>query len=123
MKIKRFLKWYYIPRRSCSSRSRSSCPHGRGRDAALEWLLPPLFGWPQITLLAGVGLLVLCRILFGGFGSGGGRHPKDMTPEERERFRRRMRERFRDSPGEGQETTYLGPDGPDKAEVKTDRNH
>jgi hypothetical protein len=36
---------------------------------------------------------------------------------------RRMRERFRDSPGEGQETTSLGPDGPDKAEVKTDRNH
>ena len=50
-----------------------------------NWLLPPLFGWPQITRWQALGLLVLCRILFGGFGSGGGRHPKDMTPEERGR--------------------------------------
>jgi hypothetical protein len=70
-----------------------------GEVVMLLWnvLLPPLFGWPQITLWQALGLLVLCRILFGGFGSGGGRHPKDMTPEERERFRRRMRERFRES--------------------------
>jgi hypothetical protein len=57
-----------------------------------NWLLPPLFGWPQITLLQGFGLLALCRILFGGFGgAGGGGHSKYMTPEERERFRKRMR--------------------------------
>jgi hypothetical protein len=61
-----------------------------------NWLLPPLFGWPSITLLQGFGLLVLCRILFGGFGGGGGggRHSKHMTPEDRERFRQRMRDRF-----------------------------
>jgi hypothetical protein len=39
--------------------------------------------------LQGFGLLALCRILFGGFGGGG--HSKHMTPEERERFRKRMR--------------------------------
>jgi hypothetical protein len=60
-----------------------------------NWLLPPLFGWPQITLLQGFGLLVLCRILFGGFGGGsGGDHSKHMTPKDRERFRERMRDRF-----------------------------
>lgn len=45
-----------------------------------------------------LGLLVLCRVLFGGFrGYGGwhghrfGRHWHSMTPEEREQFRRGMR--------------------------------
>ncbi len=66
-----------------------------------NWLLPPLFGWPRITLLQGFGLLALCRILFGGFGRGGG-HSKNMTPEDRERFRQRMGERFCRSSGESQ---------------------
>ena len=61
-----------------------------------NWLLPRLFGFPEITLLQGFGLLVLCRMLFGGFGGGGGRgdHSKHMTAEERERFRARMRDRY-----------------------------
>lgn len=72
-----------------------------------NWLLPPLFGWPQIGFWQALGLLALCRILFGGFGSHGSgrsrlRHRIEermverweaMTPEERERFRQRMRER------------------------------
>ena len=33
-----------------------------------NWLLPPLFGWHQITFWQALGLLALCRILFGGFG-------------------------------------------------------
>src|SRR5579864_1699235 len=33
-----------------------------------NWLLPPLFGWHQITFWEALGLLLLCRILFGGFG-------------------------------------------------------
>jgi hypothetical protein len=69
-----------------------------------NWLLPPLFGWRQLTFWQALGLLALCRILFGGFGghrSGrpgfrnrmrGGCEPR--TPEEREQFRQRMRERF-----------------------------
>ena len=61
-----------------------------------NWLLPPLFGWHQITFWQALGMLVLCRILFGGFG-GHGRSRSNgrgrMTPEERERFRQRMRER------------------------------
>ena len=68
-----------------------------------NWLLPPLFGWRQITFWQALGLLALCRILFGGFGfHGSGRSSfrrrmaerwERMTPEERERFRQGMRGR------------------------------
>src|SRR4029077_8414068 len=33
-----------------------------------NWVLPPLFGWRQITFWQALGMLALCRILFGGFG-------------------------------------------------------
>ena len=60
-----------------------------------NWLLPPLFGWRDITVWQGFGLLALCRILFGGFGGGSGRDKSNgMSVQDRERFRRRMRERF-----------------------------
>jgi hypothetical protein len=66
-----------------------------------NWLLPPLFGWRMITFWQAVGILALCRILFGGWGShGSGRsnfrrrmaeRRERMTPEEREKFRQAMR--------------------------------
>jgi|SRR4051812_44134066 hypothetical protein len=62
-----------------------------------NWLLPSLFGWPRITIWQGFGLLALCRILFGGFGKGGGGGgytPGKMTRKERERFQQRLRERM-----------------------------
>ena len=65
-------------------------------------LLPPLFGFPQISFWQALGVLALSRILFGGFGLGGGsghhyrRRWEAMTPEERERIRERMRSRVRD---------------------------
>jgi hypothetical protein len=68
-----------------------------------NWLLPSLFGWRQITFWQAIGLLALCRILFGGFGlRGSGRSNfrrrmaerwEHMTPEERERFRQGLRDR------------------------------
>jgi hypothetical protein len=68
-----------------------------------NWLLPPLFGWRAITFWQALGLLVLCRMLFGGWGLHGSRRSRwrhrmaerwdGMTPEERERLRQRMRER------------------------------
>jgi hypothetical protein len=36
-----------------------------------NWLLPPLFGWRQITFWQALGILVLCRVLFGGLGRHG----------------------------------------------------
>ena len=81
-----------------------------------NWLAPALFGLRLITFWQAIGLLALCRILFGGFGLGGGGHRsgsrrrmegrirervreriderwEQMTPEERERFREGTRGR------------------------------
>ncbi|SRR6266508_5357976 len=57
-----------------------------------NWLVPPLFGWREVTFWQALGLLALCRILFGGHVSRS--NSRRRTPEERERFRQAMRERF-----------------------------
>jgi hypothetical protein len=89
-----------------------------------NWLLPPLFGWPKISFWQALALLALCRILVGGFGLGSGsrsaprRRIADrvaeriadrvgerwdrMSPEERERFRQRLRERCGFDPAGGE---------------------
>jgi hypothetical protein len=86
-----------------------------------NWLLPPLFGWREISFWQGLGLLALCRILFGGWRFHGGGPRMDlrrrmsermadrmaarwdaMTPEERERFRQRVRDRFGFGPPAGE---------------------
>jgi hypothetical protein len=65
-------------------------------------LLPPLFGWHLITFWQALGLLVLSKIFFAGFHprGGGGRNRwnrgmkerwDNMTPEERDKFRKGMR--------------------------------
>jgi len=66
-----------------------------------NWLVPPIFGWHVISFWQAVGLLVLRKILFGGFRGGPGRHWRHrmserwegMSPEEREKFREGMRGR------------------------------
>ena len=95
MSVKRFLKWYYVIPIALVALPLFFALVGEIVKLLWNALLPPLFGWRPITLWQGLGLLILCRILFGGFGSGGGggRRSKPMTPEERELFRRRMRER------------------------------
>ena len=67
-------------------------------------LMPPIFGLKAIHFWQAVGLLVLGRLLFGGFhrGHGHGFHRRHhmirrwegMTPEEREKFRQGFRGRF-----------------------------
>ena len=102
MSMKRFLKWYYVVPLAIVAAPFLIALFilvGGGIVMLLwNWLLPPLFGWPQLTLLQAFGLLVLCRILFGGFGKGGGgggpQHYKYKSPEDKERFRQRMRDRF-----------------------------
>jgi len=87
-----------------------------------NWLLPPIFGWREITFWQAIGLLALCRILFGGFGghgpsrSGMRRRMADrmdarmaerwerMTPEEREQFRQGMRGRCGFGPSTSEST-------------------
>ncbi len=74
-------------------------------------LVPELFHGPAIGFCQAVGLLILSRILFGGFkGRGCGRHCgagrwrggwkkrfeeklSNLTPEEREKFRKHMSDR------------------------------
>ena len=82
-----------------------------------NWLVPALFGLRTITFWEGLGLLVLCRILFGGHGMFGRGHSnmrsrirermaekwERMTPEEREKARERY-------------AKYCGPFEPPKAE-------
>ena len=62
-----------------------------------NWLAPTLFGLRLITFWQAIGLLALCRILFGGFGLGGGGHRNSRRRMEgriRERVRERMAERW-----------------------------
>ncbi len=70
-----------------------------------NWLMPALFGLPAISFGQAIGLLALSWVLFGGWrGFGGHRHYagrrwrgrmmerwEQMTPEEREKFRERVR--------------------------------
>ena len=66
-----------------------------------NWLTPALFGWHAITFWQALGILVLSKLLFGGFRGRPGwrshsRHRmmerwEQMTPEEREKFRQGMR--------------------------------
>jgi hypothetical protein len=90
-----------------------------------NWVAPPLFGLPLLGFWQALALLALCRILFGGFGLHGsgprqyrfsmgermaGRMAdrmadrfaerwQNMSPEERERFRQRVRDRCGFDPG------------------------
>ena len=65
-------------------------------------LMPLIFGFRVITFWQAVGLMVLGRLLFGGFRPRPGGMPwrrkmmerwEKMTPEEREKFREGMRHR------------------------------
>jgi hypothetical protein len=73
-----------------------------------NWLLPVMFGLATINFWQALGLLVLCRILFGSFGgrhglNRHGMHGRDhirkkwmkMTPEQRKEFVNKRREHFR----------------------------
>jgi hypothetical protein len=65
-----------------------------------NWLAPAVFGLHTITFWQGLGMLILSKILFGGFRGrpGNGAHWRyrmndrwqQMTPEEREKFRQGM---------------------------------
>lgn len=87
--------------------------------AVLSWvvmglwnaLIPSLFHGPQLQFGQALGLLILSRILFGGFRGRGGwhghwrermwrRHWESMTPQEREHLRARFKHRCGWDPGE-----------------------
>ena len=69
-----------------------------------NWLVPQLFNGAEIGFWQALGLFLLARILFGGWGGKcrGGAQWKSryiekfsaMSPEERERFKKRMTEKW-----------------------------
>lgn len=74
-----------------------------------NWLVPELFAGPVINFWQALGLLVLTKILFWSFGKGGvyrrHRHAgpwgyywsqkwSGMSPEDRERFKQKMNEKW-----------------------------
>ncbi|MFT4094089.1 MAG: hypothetical protein QM640_10645 [Niabella sp.] len=77
-----------------------------GAIVMLLWnaILPPVLHVNTISYWQAVGILVLCKILFGGFRGGPGREKfermqnfrekiKNMSPEERERFKEEWKRR------------------------------
>lgn len=73
-----------------------------------NYLIPSLFHGPEINFWQALGLLLLSKILLGGiggkrWGNHGGMQWKhryyeklsEMSPEDRERFKARMREKWR----------------------------
>lgn len=70
-----------------------------------NWLIPVLFAGPVITFWQAIGLLLLSKLLFWSVGKGGHSHKgpwrpywkgkwDSMNPEERERLKRRMKEKW-----------------------------
>ena len=73
-------------------------------------LMPAIFGLRAISFWQALGLLLLSRVLFGRFDGWGSRMRKsrfvrgwkDLTPEERQRFRHAMKSRCTGNFGEGE---------------------
>lgn len=69
-----------------------------------NWLVPTLFTGPVITFWQALGLLALSKILFWSFGGRRSSSPNwkpylkakwnTMTPEDRERFKQKMKEKW-----------------------------
>lgn len=80
-----------------------------GSIVMLLWnaLMPAIFHLPVISFWQAVGLLLLSKLLFGGFRGGGGWRDRgqwknrmqqrwmNMTPEEREKFKQEWKDRCR----------------------------
>jgi hypothetical protein len=70
-----------------------------------NWLMPALFGLRSITFWQAWGVLILSRILLGGFSGSSRRHDRhwrarlidrweQMSPEERAKLREKLRHRW-----------------------------
>lgn len=63
-------------------------------------IIPAVIGWTAIGYWQALGLMVLCRILFGGFGKRGG-HPfmnkmREMNKDEHRKFHEKLRTMSKD---------------------------
>ena len=78
-------------------------------------LLPNLFHFPTITFIQALGLLILSKLLFGGFRGGGPKqhwknkmkqHWMNMSPEEKEKFKQEWSRRCGGRGPFGQENPF-----------------
>ncbi len=58
-----------------------------------NWLMPAIFGLGIITFWQAVGIVVLAKLLFGGFGGGGGGKSRRRKKNLEKRLKHRLRER------------------------------
>jgi len=96
-------KWYYLAPLAVLALLGFIALGGVLVEQLWNWLAPAIFGWREVTFWQALGMLALCRILFGSLGGHGGhgrgfrrrmdKRIEAMTPEEREQLRQRMRER------------------------------
>lgn len=56
-----------------------------------NWLLPAIFGLGTITFWQAVGIIILAKLLFGGFGGGGSRKSRGRS----KRFGKRIESRWK----------------------------
>src|SRR6478735_3946888 len=96
-----------------------------------NWLVPTLFAGPVISFWQASGILALSKILFSGFGKGGGHrgHWKSrmdsrwqekwnsMAPDDQQRFKEKMM-RFRYK----MEDKWCGPQGTWKEETRKENS-
>lgn len=66
---------------------------GFGTMFLWNWLVPSLFGGHLITFCQAIGLIVLSKILFGGFG-GRGKHCGGGNHRMKDRWKQKMQERM-----------------------------
>ncbi len=57
-----------------------------------NWLMPAIFGLGMITFWQAVGIVILAKLLFGGFGGSGGKSGRRKKNLEK-RLKHRLRER------------------------------
>jgi hypothetical protein len=96
-------RWFFLAPLAIAAFALFIAAGGEVTRLLWNWLLPPIFGWGEITFWQALGILALCRILFGGFGGRGfSRSTRHMTAEERERWRQRVRERCGLGPATGE---------------------
>jgi hypothetical protein len=96
-----------------------------------NWLMPAIFGLHVITYWQAVGLLLLSKILLGGFHKHGGgrRHWRgrmqerwaEMSPEEREKFSSGMKGRFCGFGGRGRRHGWGEQPNEEKDEREAER--
>jgi len=82
-----------------------------------NWLVPDIFNGPELNLLQAIGLLLLSKILFGGFGNKFSSQKREMwkrhydskiskmNPEEREKFKESLQRCFKKDDSSSEEVS------------------